>query len=500
MMATAVRRASTAALPPLVVVIGTTGAGKTKLSIDVADALGGEIVNADAMQLYSGLDVATAKATAEEMRGVPHHLLSCLPPEHAGFTVQEYTRRAVRAIDDIHARGKIPILVGGTMYYVQAVLWDSLLAPIEGSPAGARSSDGGDGGGSSGIVAAIGATSASADTGGSGGGSSGSGSAAAAAAAATETAAVSAADVALLAPEHLSVLGAGELHRLLARLDPARAATLHANNVRKVRSSLDVLRTSGTRHSELMAEQQRRQRAAGPRFNAVALWVRSDAATLDARLDRRVDAMVRDGVVDEVRRLWRLLAAAAQRDGSTEHKGGVVQSIGYKEFTPLLELEALDEALDAPPLEGGAAQRAQTLAACVDRLKATTRRYARKQLRWIRNRFVGRDVPTVPVDSSDVARWAEVTGPVIDGVRRWLNAEDALPLGTILPGSCGRRVCPECNGRVLLGDEEWSEHIASQAHLKALRRARKRARPSSQRGAKKPRDAAAESAHAAEPS
>ena len=481
---------TSAALPPLVVVIGTTGAGKTKLSVDVAEAIGGEVVNADAMQLYKGLDIATAKATADEMRGVPHHLLDCLEPERSGFTVQEYTRRAIDAIEAIHARGRVPILVGGTMYYVQSVLWDSLLQP---PPPVADAA------------------------------------AAAAVKPMTTSTALSEADALLLAPTRLDALGSHALHTLLARLDPTMASRLHENNVRKVRQSLEVLRSSGTRHSDLMAEQQRRQAEAGPRFNALALWVRSDAATLDARLDSRVDTMVAQGVEGEVRELWRRLARAtatetaratatasaagnseggsssssssssssvnataptdgsgsgSSGDGKNRSGRGILQAIGYKEFAPLFEDEFAVEAAEDEEAEGGASlrsrdgaslERARLRELCVLNLKASTRRYARKQLRWIRNRFVGRDVPTLPVDSSDASRWSEVTAPAIDAVRGWLRGE-ALPHDAIMPGSCDRFVCEHCNGRVLLGDVEWSAHRESREHLKAKRRSRKRQR------------------------
>lgn len=119
----------------LVVVVGPTGVGKTRLSVALARAFDGEVVNADAMQVYAGLPIATAKVTPEEAAGVPHHVLSTLQPwERAD--VREWRAAAARAIDDIRARGRLPIVVGGTMYYVQALINQHALLDREGDGLG----------------------------------------------------------------------------------------------------------------------------------------------------------------------------------------------------------------------------------------------------------------------------------------------------------------------------------------------------------------------------
>ena len=111
----------------VIAIVGTTGVGKTKLSLEIARAVGGEVVNVDAMQMYRGLDIATAKASAEEREGVPHHLLSVMDVSKA-ITVHDFRDMALPVIDDILRRGKVPVLVGGTLYYMQSILWhDTLL-------------------------------------------------------------------------------------------------------------------------------------------------------------------------------------------------------------------------------------------------------------------------------------------------------------------------------------------------------------------------------------
>lgn len=117
---------STTTLRKVLVIVGTTGAGKTKLSIDLAKAVGGEIVNSDAMQMYRGLDIATAKIKENEKEGIPHHMFDIIDPS-SRCDVLEFKKRALNVIDDILARGKVPIIVGGTMYYTQAILWKAQL-------------------------------------------------------------------------------------------------------------------------------------------------------------------------------------------------------------------------------------------------------------------------------------------------------------------------------------------------------------------------------------
>ena len=110
----------------IIVVVGTTGVGKTKLGVDLAKQFSGEVINCDVMQMYKGLEVATAKATQEERQGIPHHLMSFLEP-HETFSPHEFRKLADAKINEITERGKMPIVVGGTMYYVQGLLWDHLI-------------------------------------------------------------------------------------------------------------------------------------------------------------------------------------------------------------------------------------------------------------------------------------------------------------------------------------------------------------------------------------
>ncbi|KAJ1558130.1 tRNA dimethylallyltransferase, partial [Cladochytrium tenue] len=128
---------------PVFVVLGTTGVGKSRFAIELARAVGGEIINADSMQVYKGLDIVTNKVTPAEREAAPHHLLDFVDPGEAEYSVIQFERDALAAIGDIRSRGRVPVLVGGTHYYIQAVLWDSTLV---GAPEKHGDSDGDDDG------------------------------------------------------------------------------------------------------------------------------------------------------------------------------------------------------------------------------------------------------------------------------------------------------------------------------------------------------------------
>ncbi len=277
------------------VVVGTTGAGKTKLSIDLCEALDGEVINADSMQMYKDLDVATAKVTREEARGVPHHLLSFLEPWES-FTVRDFRRAAAAAIDDVLDRGKLPVVVGGTGYYVQALLRESLLEAEEAGCGTAaelqRAPEHGEGASST-----------------------------AAAAASTGAAGRKRPRPTELPPGWSSM---SPYERLVA-VDPDAARRVHPGNTRRVQSALDVFLRTGVPATELTRAQGRRLAGAGrPAATgvpaaaplAVVLWVDADTDVLDRRLDGRVGSMLRAGLLGEVASLRRRMVLAG-RDPDT---------------------------------------------------------------------------------------------------------------------------------------------------------------------------------------
>ncbi|KAG1703252.1 hypothetical protein DVH05_008162 [Phytophthora capsici] len=412
-------------LRKVLVVIGTTGAGKTKLSVDLAKAVGGEIVNSDAMQMYRGLDVATAKITEQEKQGIPHHLFDVVDPS-SRCDVLDFKRLALQTIDDILDRGKVPIVVGGTMYYTQSVLWKSQL--LDDVPAKAPTDGDQD-----------------------------------------------------QPPQEQSP---ESLYARLQAVDPVMAARLHVNNVRKVQRSLQVFEQTGIPHSELLAQQEKEQRNTERYFDACAFWVHASKPVLSERLAKRVETMLSSGLVEEIRGLRAHVKENPPRlnpDSDDEEEAqnsvGILQAIGYKEFQPYFD------ALEAG--EGDPKALETILNACIEQLNGATRQYARRQLSWIRNKFVTKNIPVYQVDSSDVAKWDRlVAEPAIEIARKFLNDDEISTFQTVqqqkpeeaqaatLEDKFQKNTCMICNGREFTGKTQWAEHLRSKGHKYHLKRER----------------------------
>ena len=273
------------------VLTGPTASGKTAFSIRLAKAHECEIVCMDSMQIYRKMNIGTAKPTAEEMEGVPHHMIDVAAPDES-FSVARYQEMAEACIADIHARGKRALLVGGTGLYLRA-----LRQPM-----------------------AMGDVSADEDI-------------------RTEL-------------ERLAAEEGGKqrLHNMLAAVDPATADRLHLNDVRRVVRALEVYRLTGVPFS------QQPQIQAHSRFSYRVASLTMDRALLYERIEKRVDLMVEQGLVDEVRGLL--------QDGVPSDCQGM-KAIGYKEIVPFLRGEATWDETDYL-------------------LKLNTRHYAKRQLTWMR--------------------------------------------------------------------------------------------------------------------
>lgn len=219
--------------PRLLAIVGPTAAGKTALSLDLAEALDGEIVSADSRQIYRGMDIGSAKATPAEQARVPHHLLDLVDPDQV-LTLAEYQQLAYRAIDDIHARGRLPLLVGGSGQYVAAVLEGWRIPEVAPQP---------------------------------------------------ELRAQLAADAA--------AHGAEALHARLAALDPPAAARIDYRNVRRVIRALEVCLVTGRPISELQGKEPPpyRIRRIGVTRPRPVLYKR-----IDARVDAMIEAGLVDEV------------------------------------------------------------------------------------------------------------------------------------------------------------------------------------------------------------
>ena len=228
-------------MPPRIVIIcGPTATGKTQLGVALAKALGGEVVSADSMQVYRHMAIGTARPTPEEMEGVPHHMMAVAEPEEA-FSVARYVAEATPIVDDILARGKVPLIVGGTGLYIDALRRGRTFSAFR-PESGVR--------------------------------------------------------------ERLQEQARnGELPRLfreLEAIDPEAAARLHPNDEKRILRALEVWYETG----ETISEHDRRTRDLPPRYDGVTLALTyRDRAALYARIDRRVDRMMAAGLAGEVRAL-----------------------------------------------------------------------------------------------------------------------------------------------------------------------------------------------------
>ena len=591
---------------PALFVVGPTGSGKTRLAVDLARACNGEVVNADVIQMYAGLDIASAKASTAERRGVPHHLLSFLPP-CAAMTVRVFRSLATAVIADIHARGRVPIIAGGTGYYVQALLRESLLEEAEAEALAASEA------GAAEVAVAVAGVDGGVALAGVDGG--------------VAVAGVDAGSTSVISGCGDGVDSSGValgLHDRLKGIDPVMARRLHPNDVRRISRALAVHAATGVAFSTLLAQQAARIEGAPGPYRSRVYWLTvDDRAEHDRRLDERVTHMLRDGLATEIASLRsaltgksssgagaakglggasgmesiadgafvgvgphhareadepseltlrivaehaalitsaqvggvpnddrtdKLLPAAsvyAATLGELEPQGsyvGVLRAIGYKEFQEFLELtdsmgarvedicaqisaaESVDAtALVAPPLARKRARGAQPTAEVEDplararaalhrgaaRLREVTHGYARRQDRWIRNRFESRGVPLVRLDTSSTASGAQAAaGPLDDGrivkdAAAWLAG---APASTLLAPTrdCGtegvvratsdlpriiaweQHTCDVCGGRLINGALAWSAHIKSKTHKNASRRAAAGIRPSTESAAVRP--------------
>jgi tRNA dimethylallyltransferase len=224
-------------LKPLVILVGPTAVGKTAASIGLAKALNGEIISGDSMQIFKGLDIGTAKITKEEMQGVPHHLIDIKEPWET-FSVAEFKRLADEAIADIHDRGKMPIIVGGTGFYINSVLYEYHFGEADTDEAYRAELE-----------------------------------------------------------QYAEAHGNEALWNILQEKDPDSAAKLHSNDTKRVIRALEVLHVTGIPASERQSTVDKQTM----RYNAVYIALNMPREVLYDRINRRVDIMIQDGLEAEVR-------------------------------------------------------------------------------------------------------------------------------------------------------------------------------------------------------
>ena len=277
---------------PMIILTGPTAVGKTAASIGLAKAIGGEIISADSMQVYRHMDIGSAKITPEEMQGVTHYMIDELEPDEE-FHVVRFVTMAKEYLKEIYADGKIPIIAGGTGFYIQALLYDIDFTEQQCDETYRRQLED-------------------------------------------------------LAREH----GAEYLHGILREVDPASAEAIHANNIKRVIRALEFYHLSGKKISEHNETERQKQSP----YNFAYFVLTDERAKLYERIDRRVDAMIEAGLVEEVKKL---------KSKGCSREMVSMQGLGYKEILAYLD--------------GGC-----TLEEAVYIIKRETRHFAKRQLTWFK--------------------------------------------------------------------------------------------------------------------
>ena len=277
---------------PMIILTGPTAVGKSALSVELAKKINGAVISADSMQVYRHMDIGSAKIMPEEMQGITHYMIDELEPDEE-FHVVRFTTMAKEYLKEIYAAGKIPIIAGGTGFYIQALLYDIDFTEQQCDEAYRRQLE-------------------------------------------------------EQAKEH----GAGYLHEMLRKVDLASAEAIHANNVKRVIRALEFYHLSGQKISEHNETERQKQSP----YNFAYFVLNDERAKLYERIDKRVDAMIAAGLVNEVQKL---------KDMGCSREMVSMQGLGYKEILAYLDGE-------------------YTLEEAVYIIKRETRHFAKRQLTWFK--------------------------------------------------------------------------------------------------------------------
>ncbi|MCG5103415.1 tRNA (adenosine(37)-N6)-dimethylallyltransferase MiaA [Oceanobacillus alkalisoli] len=291
----------------VIAVVGPTAVGKTSLSIFLAKHLQGEIISGDSMQVYKGMDIGTAKIRKEEMEGIPHHLLDMKNPAEE-YSAASYKADVEKTIEEITARNRLPILVGGSGLYIQAALFDYNFPDIPRDEYRTRELE-----------------------------------------------------------QEAKEEGISRIYRRLEEVDPEQAKKIHPNNHRRVIRALEIYETTGKTKTAWEREQKKE-----PKYNTLFIGLEMERTALYEQINKRVDMMMEEGLLEEVTTLYR----AGYQDTQA------MKAIGYKEFIPYLEGK-------------------EDLHKAIEKLKQNSRRYAKRQFTWFRNQLPVKWFPITPEQKSE---------------------------------------------------------------------------------------------------
>lgn len=414
----------------------------------MAKRFNGEVINSDALQLYEGLPIVTNKLPPTEMCGIRHHLLGRLAMGDEPWTVSQFTSEALSVVEDIRSRGKVPILVGGTHYYTQSLLVrETTLESDQHKSLSVQEFE-----------------------------------------------------------ERWPILKGTDQEILskLQEVDPDMAARWHPNDRRRIRRSLEIYLQSGVRASEVYASQRETQTSSsneelnhpptkdhstqgdGLRFATLTFYTHLEKPELEQRIADRVDEMLAEGLVEEVRHMHACFEKLKESYPHLDPTRGIWPAIGYKEFGDFIAAQASQLACekDLTALRESA----------IERTKIATRQYARRQMRWIKHRLIpallreGGDGSTILLPGSEVSKWSqEVEKPAVELSKAFLhgeilpvNLEQREALANLLAEASTTEDIPlqrahtcEICGTISTTEGQMERHSHTTKHRRALRKQRR---------------------------
>ncbi|EGT45768.1 hypothetical protein CAEBREN_11075 [Caenorhabditis brenneri] len=398
---------------PIIFVIGCTGTGKSDLGVAIAKKYGGEVISVDSMQFYKGLDIATNKITVEEAEGVPHHMMSFLnPSDTSTYNVHHFKDTTLRLIQEIRSRSRIPILVGGTTYYAESILYENNFIDSGKRTSSESSSSGGDSDSEE-------------------------------------------------AKDDESTVSNQELWAELRRVDEKSAMLLHPNNRSRVWRALQIFRDTGipkSQHVELQKSDATVDLPGRLRSDdSLVIYMDATTEVLDERLDGRVDKMIRMGLKKELMEFYE-----GHRQAIQHLKYGVMQCIGLKEFVPWLNLDPSER--DTPTGD-------KLFKQGCDDVKLHTRQYARRQRRWYKMRLLRRSDGDRKMASTKMLDTSDKTRIISDGmeiVDRWMGGVDLfeeISPEPVLKGADANVIltCDVCSV-TMTGRDNWRLHVGGKKH------------------------------------
>lgn len=447
---------------PFIVVLGATACGKSKLGIELARRFGGEVISADSMQVYRGLDIVTNKVTEEEQLQAKHHMINILDPLKL-YSVIDFRNQALDIIDSLFANHRLPIVVGGTNYYIESLLWECFThSPRDDSNLTEINQEG------------------------------------------TQTLIDSENQILKSLPKEslhtesdltdiekffskpiynssFRDIESERLWQLLEQVDTNAAHLYHPNDKRRVIRCLQLIQRKKKSYTKLLKEankssQEDKPSLGGPlRFNPTCvLWLSCDDETLNQVLNNRVDDMLNRGLLSELETFHQDYNKQRIVDGlAPDYTKGIFQTIGFKEFHSYFMLDEKTRS---------SSKGNEVLKKSIEDMKCATRRYARRQMHWIRSRILRggtRDLPplfNLPI-SFDENLWIEqVTKPAIEIVESFIEdkplsdkvkAMIVEPLEETKTFAPGKYFCEACD-RMFVGSTNIQAHLKSRNHKRRL--------------------------------